>query len=178
MSVSTGCISPRSRTGGSGFSSASTGSITEPGTGHAVAQRLALRRCLLISEPTDLAGVTAYGGIASASSAVLGSKGLCSSSSFDLLIVSPEYLPRRHKGTHVFSLLVEFIVLQISSYLTKPVGYSQSIKPSKLAEDMRLVIFLVYFIDSCHFLHAFRLEMGGSIPLSVMWSFGLDSRLR
>jgi len=58
----------------------------------------------------------AYGGIASANSAVLGSKGLCNSSSLDLLIVSQSTPGLGDTESHVLSLLVEFIVLHISPF--------------------------------------------------------------
>jgi hypothetical protein len=43
---------------------------------------------------------------------------------------------------------------------------------------MRLVVLLVYFIDGSHRLYSLRLEVSRRVPLPIMRSFGLDSRLR
>jgi hypothetical protein len=68
-------------------------------------------------------------------------------------------------------LLVEFIVLHVSSIKSTVPADLQSIKPGELTEDMRFVILLVDLVDSCHFLYPFWLEVSGGKPLSIMGSF-------
>lgn len=75
------------------------------------------------------------------------------------------------RDTHVFNLLVEFIVLPVSSFQCTELVSLQSIKPGELTEDMRFVIFLVDLVDSCHLFYSFRFEVSGGKPLSIMGSF-------
>jgi hypothetical protein len=75
------------------------------------------------------------------------------------------------RGAHVLSLLVEFIVLPVSSFGFTELVSLQSIKPGELTEDMRFVIFLIDLVDSCHLFYPFRFEVSGGEPLSIMRSF-------
>jgi hypothetical protein len=115
-----------------------------------------------------------YGGIDSASSAVFGSKGLCNSSSFDLLFISST------SGT--FSLRVE-LASRVHRTADQPCPFYirgvdlQSIKPGELTQDVRLVILLVHVIDSCHLFNPLGLKMSRSEPLSIMRPLRFEGRL-